>query len=115
MVDIPGMALLDQANLAADTTFIARVQMAIVTAALQIVGEDPGSDVDVSYRRQSLGINVLGDPAGHAARFAWAVASNPVITADATDSDIAYTITTIWSDLAGVVSVPMPGGVPAAQ
>lgn len=109
------MALIDQANLAQDATFVARVQMAIVQAALQIVGEDPGDDAGLSYRRQSLGVSVLQRPSDLADRFAWAVAANPVITASSTDNDIQYTITTVWNDIAGVTSTPMPGGVPLAQ
>jgi hypothetical protein len=109
------MALIDQANLAGDSAFQARVQMAIVQAALQIVGEDPGDDADLSYRRQSLGISVLQRPAEMAPRFAWAVAANPAITTDATDSDIQFTITTVWNDIAGVTSTALVGDVPLAQ
>lgn len=109
------MALIDQATLAEDATFVARVQMAAVQAALQIVGEDGTGDPALSYRRQSLGITVLQRPVEMALRFAWAVAANPVITTDSSDSDIQYTVTTIWNDLAGVTSVEMPGGVPLAQ
>jgi hypothetical protein len=108
------VALLDQATLAQDVTFVARVQMAIVQASLQIVGEDPGTDADLSYRRQSLGINVLQRPSEMAPRFAWAVAANPAITTDATDNDIAFTVTTVWNDIAGVTSTPMVGNVPLA-
>jgi hypothetical protein len=109
------MALIDQANLAVDPAFMARVQMAIVQAALQIVGEELGEDPDLSYRRQSLGINVLQRPAEMAPQFSWAVAANPAITTEATDGDIQFTITTVWNDIAGVTSTPLVGGVPLAQ
>lgn len=109
------MALIDQANLAQDPTFVARVQMAMVQAALQIVGEDPGANTALSYYRQSLGIAALQRPAEMAPRFAWAVAANPAIGSTASDNDIQYTISTVWSDLAGVTSVNMPGGLPLAQ
>jgi hypothetical protein len=109
------MALIDQADLAQDSTFLARVQMAMVQAALQIIGEDPGTDAALSYRRQSLGVTVLQRPAEMAPRFAWAVAANVAVTADSVDGDIQFTVATVWNDIAGVTSVDMPGGVPLAQ
>lgn len=108
------MALIDQANLAQNPEFIARVQMAMVQAALQVVGEDPTENT-LSYYRQSLGLACLQRPTEMAPRFAWAVAANPGVTSAATDSDIQFTIATVWSDLAGVTSVNMPGGLPLAQ
>lgn len=98
------MALLDSAELASDGTFRARVQTAIVAAALDIVGEDASANEAASLRRQSLAVHVLNGPDNFVSRFAWAVAANPAITPDSSDNDLAYTVTTVWSDLAGVVS-----------
>lgn len=98
------MALLDQAELASDGTFRARVQSAIVAAALEIVGEDASADEAASLRRQSLAVAILNAPDNYVGRFAWAVSSNPAVTTDSADGDIAYTISTVWSDVAGVVS-----------
>jgi hypothetical protein len=100
------MALYDQAQLASDGVFRARVQVALVAAALQVVGED--STTPSSYERQVLGVKVLTDPDVMTPRFAWAVAANPAVTADSADDDIAYTITTVWDDVAGVLTAEKP-------
>lgn len=98
------MALLDSAQLASDGTFRARVQTAVVAAALDIVGEDATANEAASLRRQSLAVAVLNAPDNFVGRFAWAVAANPAITPDSADGDLEYTVSTVWSDVAGVVS-----------
>lgn len=100
------MALIDQAQLASDGTFRARVQVALVAAALEVVGES--ADTPSSFARQTLGLKVLTDPDTVTPRFAWAVVANPAITADSSDNDIAYTITTVWDDIAGVLTATKP-------
>lgn len=100
------MALIDQAQLASDGSFRARVQVALVAAALDIVGES--SDTPSSYARQLLGLKILTDPDSMTPRFTWAVVANPAISAESSDNDIAYTITTVWDDVAGVLTATKP-------
>lgn len=99
------MSLLDSAQLASDGEFRARIQVAAITAAKDVIGEEATDDA-VSLRRQSLAFAVLSSPDYLTNRFAWAVASNPAMGPDATDSDIQYTVNSVWSDLSGVFSVP---------
>ena len=96
------MAFADQAALAVDEGFQQRVRIAIVTAATQIMGEAKTSD-DVTYgKRQALAYSVLYDSGQHVERFAWAVASNPAVTAESVDGDVQFTVNACWDDIAGV-------------
>jgi hypothetical protein len=46
-------------------------------------------------------VNVLADPTGWAPRFALAVVTNPVITVASSDSDIQFTVNSVWDAIAG--------------
>lgn len=104
------MALADQATLARDETFRQRVAVAAVIAATQIAGEArQDGDYDAYYRaREGLAVDVLSNPEGFAIRFAYAVAANPVITADSNDGDLQYTVNSVWDDVAGATMHPNP-------
>ncbi|GII89629.1 hypothetical protein Ssi03_76190 [Sphaerisporangium siamense] len=97
------MAYIDQANLAADATFQLRLKVAMATAATQIAGEAKAQMSDAVYaKRQALAADVLRQPAKWVESFAWAVTSNAAITAASLDSDIQFTVNSMWSDIAGV-------------
>jgi hypothetical protein len=97
------MTYADQAALAIDTAFRARVRMAVVTAAKDVMGEtQPGSDAEYG-KRQALAAHVLTDGgSADLERFAWAVTSNAAVTSSSLDSDIQFTVNSLWDDLAGV-------------
>ena len=76
------MAYLDQANLANDPSFKARVQAAMIGGALTIQGE--ASTVAGHYRRVSLSVLILNNPAAYAALFVQSVATDPSVISDAT-------------------------------
>jgi hypothetical protein len=100
------MAFVDQAALASDTSFLARVRVAVVTAATQIMGEDKAAADDVVFaKRQALAGDAL-TTAGLSVlqAFAWAVVANPSIVTGSTDSDIQFTINAVWNDIARVRS-----------
>ena len=107
------MGYLEQAVLARNPVFRDRVRVAAVTAAEQIGGESQGDmTVAVYEKRQRLAasINSTGGE-GQVGVFAWGVAANPVITMDSSDSDIQFTVNSIWSDVAEVTAldaVPPP-------
>lgn len=98
------MAFTDQAALAIDTAFRARVRVAIVTAAKDVMGETPtGSDAKFG-KRAGLARLVLADGGQLMLEpFAWAVVANAAISSGSSDSDIQFTVNSVWDDLAGVM------------
>lgn len=96
------MSLQDQAALATFPTFRDRVLIATVQAARDVAAEAPSGDQRKDDLRSSLATNVLADPEGYASRFAWAVAANVAITFASTDSDIQFTVNSVWDAVAGV-------------
>lgn len=96
------MALLDQYNLTQDADFPKKVRIAMVTAAIQIVGEAQSSMTTNDWRkRHSLGVSVLNDPDGHIQRFLDATVTNAAITAASSDNDIQFQVNSVFGDIAG--------------
>jgi hypothetical protein len=96
-----------------------RIRMASVQAAFLVLGEDQGTLPAAAYtKRQNLAVKViatagLGTPDDDVARmFVWAVCQNSAITSpEATDGDIEFTVSSVWSDCAGVTGadlIPTP-------
>jgi hypothetical protein len=97
----------DLGTIAAAPAFIARVQYAMMVAAVQVYAEDPstpGHPARVSFARAVIsGLNSSA-PA--------AVLTNPSIAAEANlqtvpgyaipDSDIQFAVNSLWNALAGV-------------
>jgi len=96
------MSLLDQAQLARFDGFRDRVLVAAVQAAADVASEASSGDTRKDSLRATLATNVLNDPMGHLDRFAWAVARNVAITFASSDSDIQYTVNSMWDGMAGV-------------
>jgi hypothetical protein len=99
------MAFSDQAALAVDAAFQAKVRVALVTAAVDVMGEDKTGMSDAKYgKRQALAYAVLqSGGASQTERFAWAVAANVAVSSGSTDSDIQFTVNSVWDDMSGVV------------
>lgn len=73
-------SLSDQAALAADLTFQARVRLALVAAAAAVAGEAVGAFGQEHYnKRQRLAYAALNSPDSQVARFAYAVATNATV------------------------------------
>lgn len=104
-------ALSDVAYLAGYPEFVDKVKAAAVTAATQVGQETSDVTTDYYRLRRALSVNVLQDPDGWARRFAIAVATNAVITKDSSDSDIQFTVNSVWSSIAG--AGPAPATPPA--
>jgi hypothetical protein len=103
------MAFTDQLTLANDLEFKGRVKLAALTAALDIAHEAATlATIDYHRQRQSLAFTTISDPEVVTARFAYAVAANPAITASSSDSDIQYTINTVWDAVAGIPQTSVP-------
>lgn len=96
------MSLLDQAQLAKHQGFRDRVLTAAVQAAVQVAAEAPSGDQRKDDLRATLATNVMNDPMGYVERFAWSVVQNAAITYESTDSDIQFTVNSVWDGLAGV-------------
>ena len=95
------MNFAEQINLAMTPAFVARVQAAMVKSAIAVSSEDPET-VGHATRTQ-WATQVLRDPAHYATRMAFGVAANPVITVDSGDSDIEFTVNSVWNAYAGVI------------
>lgn len=108
------MSFLDTAALTRDGEFQERVQVAVVAAALDILGEDPGTSPQASTKRQMLAHRALLDIGSAYGAFTYAVAANPTVVATFADNgrssaaipdgDIAYVVSSVWNDIAGVTS-----------
>jgi hypothetical protein len=99
----------ESAYLARYPTFVDRVMVAMVSAAQQIGEEAQSVAVDHFRLRRALATNVLGDPDGWAPKFALAVVTNQVITLASSDSDIQFTVNSMWDSIAGAGPVPTTG------
>ena len=100
------MSFRDNTELAQFAPFVARVQAAMVKAAIAVSSEDPSTEAHST--RVQWATQVLRDPAHYAARMAFGVAANPIITAESSDSDIEFTVNSVWNAYAGVITTPTP-------
>lgn len=100
------MAFTDAATLAQDTTFVGRVRVALVKSAHAVLGEAWGkSDKREPIKRADFARRVLSDEQGILAeRCAWSVVTNAAVKADSDDGDIEFTVNSMWSDWAGVLT-----------
>lgn len=94
--------LTNSVTLIGDPEFRLRVALACVEAAVDIRNEDPataGHD-----KRDALAVEVLADPIPGSQRFVFTVATNDTISTAgaASDSDIAFVVSSTWDALAGV-------------
>jgi hypothetical protein len=103
------MDFLGQIELSEDGTFQARVRQAAITAAVAIMADQPANTPQAIAKhalRAKLAVDVLRNPSSWARPMAAMVASNTVISAESTDSDIQWTLNSMWDALAGVVLEP---------
>ena len=71
------------AALAGDPQFQARVQAAMITAALNVAAEAKGTqDLDTYQMRHTLAVKVLNSPQQFITQFAWAAAANTTVAGD---------------------------------
>lgn len=99
------MGFTEQAALAQDETFRAKVRIALMTAVISVMGEAEGAFSSTEYgKRQTLAFDVLKAAGGGILleAFSWGVAANPAVTASSTDSDIQFTVNSLIDDMAGV-------------
>lgn len=99
------MAFTDRAALARDATFQDRVQVAYVKAAVNVGAEAASSQpsYDAYYRRAALSVQVLNNPSQFREPYTWAVIHNDAISDASSDSDIEWTVNSLWDAMAGVI------------
>lgn len=102
------MALADQAYLASEPVFVGRASMAMTAAAVAIGNSATNPSSTYQVLRHALATKALTDPYSWGPVFARAVASNVAITNASTDSDIEYTVSTVWDAIAGAGPAPTP-------
>jgi hypothetical protein len=101
------VSLSDVVDLAVNPTFLRRVTAAAVNAAVAVGAESfDGS----AYRlmRRALVVKVLEDPQLWGTRFAYAAANNTAITVDTSDSDLQWTVNSVWDAMAGAYQETAP-------
>lgn len=93
------MSFSTQYTLATDPTFIARVTIAMTKAAVAVASE--ASTTANHGARATFAKNALHDPLGYAPKYALAVVSNGAISAESSDSDIEFTVNSMWDAFSG--------------
>ncbi len=93
------MTLETQFALAQDQTFVQRVTVAMMQAAIAIANESAAAPNHALRARHAA--RVLNEPEHFAPGFALGVVSNAAITAESTDSDIQFTVNSNWDAFAG--------------
>jgi hypothetical protein len=99
-MSVPAPTYTDRAKLGADPTWRSRCEIAGINSATNVMAEsvtEPGHTERAEYATKFLNAPAtLGGP------LAMAVASQPGIDgADATDSDIQFTVNALWSAMSG--------------
>ncbi len=103
------MDFLGQIALAEDGTFQARVRQAVITAAVEIMADAPENTpqaIAIHAKRAALANRVLLDPTSLQRAWAYMVASNTAINDTSTDSDLQWTVNSMWNAMAGVIVEP---------
>jgi hypothetical protein len=95
------MAYADEYTLARDASFWHRVQMAMVSAAVDIQSE---ADTATNHARRSAYAKLaLNDPETVAQVMAYGVADGSGISSSSSDADLKSRVSAIWNAYAGVV------------
>lgn len=95
------MAYVDQAALAKDSAFEERVRVAMLTAAIAVANESNATTNHTNRAKYST--LVLSNPEQYASQFSEAVATNATINISSLDSDILFTVNSMWNAMAGVI------------
>lgn len=95
------MSFLTAGQLAQQGDFKLRVKIAMITAAQAIQTETQTNKMDYQ-KRNAFAVLVLNEPDFKLDAFAFGVASNPAITSGSLDSDIQFTVNSIFPSYAGV-------------
>ena len=95
------MTYAEQYTLALTPTFRNRVGQALIAAARDVQAEAPATTNHTN--RSNFARDVLRDPGHYDEAMSRAVCANVAITIDSIDSDIQFTVNSLWDTFAGIV------------
>ncbi len=102
------MSLINAAAFANNPDLIGPLVIAVTTASVNIMNEDPGTDHHRS--RVELARKILANPRGEANRFRFAVATNPTLIAhedmESAVGDLQYVVDSVYDAMAGIATEP---------
>jgi hypothetical protein len=87
-------------DLARHQTFTWRVTAAVIKSAVA-VGAEAFDGTQYRIMRRALATEVFHDTELWGERFSWGVAGNPVMELGSSDSDIEFTVASLWDAYAG--------------
>lgn len=93
------MGFSEQFSLSQDQAFIRRIQHTIVKTAVAVVSE--AGTVNNHASRTTFATAVCRNPEAYANQYSQAVTTNGAITAASSDSDIEFTVNSMWDAFAG--------------
>lgn len=107
------MSYQDTLTLANDPTFQARVQVAVLEAALNVMNEGRAhSGYDTYYdKRADLAKRMIHSSGAGLPAFTFAVASNTTISIEGTsapDGDLAFAVAGLWDPMADITAAERP-------
>lgn len=103
------MSFVDMADLAEHAGFQRRVRVAMVKTAVAVGSDvDDPNNLEISRVKRAHSVAILTDQEKWAERYAWAVATNPVIVLGSSDNDIEFSINSRFAAMAGAPPVPAP-------
>jgi len=101
------MAYSDQFELSQNPDFVKRLRIIIVKVAIDVQAEATDVlqvPVGVTYTKQELhdlraklAYKVLSNPVGYAELMAYGVSANVVVSAESTDGDLEFTVSSMWN------------------
>jgi len=94
------MAFIDSIALANDQNFRNRCEIAMIAAAQNVASEATSTVNHVN--REALAKAIEDNPSAFVMAFALGVAANPAIVGASLDSDLAFTVNSIFNGMAGV-------------
>ncbi len=98
--------LADAAEFAQDPALHGPLTVAVATAAVNIMNEDPNTNHHAT--RVALARHILGNPGAYADRFRYVVATNPTIVAhpdiESALGDLQYVVDSVYNAMAGIAT-----------
>lgn len=94
-------------DLARHETFVWRVTAAVIKSAVA-VGSETFDGSQHAIMRRALATDVFHDTELWGERFTWGVAGNPVMELGSSDSDIEFTVASLWDAYAGAYTETPP-------
>lgn len=112
------MPALDKYQTCTNVDFRARVKILLIGSAIDIIGENPvGKSELFIKKRHELAVQILNNPDSYIDRFCFAIVSynSSTLTVNSPDSDIQWTINSLFSDIAGITFAELQAVVNVLQ